>query len=72
MKVHLACGIVILQAVFHNAVAYFLSKGGASVLDYLDAERTYRATQLAYHQQLPTYLNALAQLQSAAGLDLTP
>lgn len=47
-------------------------KGGASVLDYLDAERTYRATQLAYHQQLATYLNALAQLQSAAGLDLTP
>jgi cobalt-zinc-cadmium efflux system outer membrane protein len=47
-------------------------KGGASVLDFLDAERTYRATQLAYHQQLATYLNALAQLQSAAGLDLTP
>jgi len=47
-------------------------KGGASVLDFLDAERTYRATQLAYHQQLAAYLNALAQLQSAAGLKLEP
>ncbi|WP_109487355.1 TolC family protein [Occallatibacter savannae] len=47
-------------------------KGGASVLDFLDAERTYRATQLAYHQQLAAYLDALAQLQSAAGLDVGP
>lgn len=47
-------------------------KGGASVLDFLDAERTYRATQLAYHQQLAAYLDALAQLQSAAGIDVGP
>jgi cobalt-zinc-cadmium efflux system outer membrane protein len=47
-------------------------KGGASVLDFLDAQRTYRATQLAYRQQLAAYLNALAQLQTAAGLDVTP
>ena len=47
-------------------------KGGASVLDFLDAERTYRATQLAYHQQLAAYLDALAQLQSAAGLEVGP
>jgi cobalt-zinc-cadmium efflux system outer membrane protein len=47
-------------------------QGGASVLDYLDAQRTYRATQLAYRQQLAAYLDALAQLQSAAGIDVTP
>ncbi|UWZ84484.1 TolC family protein [Occallatibacter riparius] len=47
-------------------------KGGASILDFLDAQRTYRATQLAYRQQLASYLNALAQLQTAAGIDLTP
>lgn len=46
-------------------------KGGASVLDFLDAERTNRATQLAYRQQLAAYLNDLAQLQTSAGLDLT-
>ncbi len=47
-------------------------KGGASILDFLDAERTYRATQLAYRQQLATYLNSLAQLEVSAGLDVTP
>ena len=47
-------------------------KGGASILDFLDAQRTYRATQLAYRQQLASYLNALAQLQTAAGIDVTP
>lgn len=47
-------------------------KGGASILDFLDAERTYRATQLAYRQQLAAYLDNLAQLQAAAGIDMTP
>jgi cobalt-zinc-cadmium efflux system outer membrane protein len=47
-------------------------KGGASILDFLDAERTYRATQLAYRQTLASYLNNLAQLQTAAGIDVTP
>lgn len=48
---------------FHN--------GGASILDYLDAQRTYRASQLAYRQELSTYLQAIAQLQSAAGMEVT-
>lgn len=47
-------------------------QGGAPLLDYLDAQRTYRATQLAYRQQLAAYMNALAQLQAAAGLEVTP
>lgn len=47
-------------------------KGGASILDYLDAQRTYRATQLAYRQQLAAYLDALAQLQTAAAIEVTP
>ena len=41
--------------------------GGASLLDYLDAERTYRATQLAYRQALASYLTALEQLREAVG-----
>lgn len=49
---------------FHN--------GGASILDYLDAERTYRATQLAYRQQLAAYLTNLAQLEASVGTALTP
>jgi cobalt-zinc-cadmium efflux system outer membrane protein len=51
---------------------FSFQKGGASVLDFLDVQRTYRATQLAYRQQLAAYLNALAQLQTAAGLEVTP
>ena len=41
--------------------------GGASLLDFLDAERTYRATQLAYRQALASYLTALEQLREAVG-----
>jgi cobalt-zinc-cadmium efflux system outer membrane protein len=46
--------------------------GAASILDFLDAERTYRATQLAYRQQLAAYLTNLAQLESAVGTRVTP
>ena len=37
------------------------------VLDFLDAERSYRATQLAYRQALATYMVALEQLRQAVG-----
>ena len=46
--------------------------GAASILDLLDAERTYRATQLAYRQQLAAYVTNLAQLETAVGVRLTP
>jgi cobalt-zinc-cadmium efflux system outer membrane protein len=46
--------------------------GAASVLDFLDAERTYRAAQLAYRQQLAAYLINLAQLEAAVGAPLAP
>ncbi len=41
--------------------------GGASLLDWLNAERTYRATELAYRQALASYLTALEQLREAVG-----
>jgi cobalt-zinc-cadmium efflux system outer membrane protein len=46
--------------------------GAASILDFLDAERTYRTTQLAYRQQLASYLTNLAQLEAAVGAPVTP
>jgi len=46
--------------------------GAASVLDFLDAERTFRAPQLAYRQELAAYLTNLAQLEAAVGAPLTP
>ena len=51
---------------------FSFQKGGASILDFLDAQRTYRSTQIAYRQQLAAYMDALARLESAAGLDFTP
>jgi len=41
--------------------------GAASLLDFLDAERSYRATQLAYRQALATYMLAFEQLREVVG-----
>jgi cobalt-zinc-cadmium efflux system outer membrane protein len=46
---------------------YSYEHGAASLLDYLDAERTYRASQLAYRQALANYMTALEQMREAVG-----
>lgn len=46
---------------------YAYQKGAASLLDYLDAERSYRANQLAYRQALASYMTALEQTRQAVG-----
>ncbi|MGC1293019.1 MAG: TolC family protein [Candidatus Acidiferrales bacterium] len=46
---------------------YAYKRGAASLLDFLDAERSYRDTQLAYRQQLAAYMLALEQLREAVG-----
>lgn len=46
---------------------YAYKRGAASLLDFLDAERSYRDTQLAYRQQLASYMLALEQLREAVG-----
>jgi len=46
---------------------YAYRKGAASLLDYLDSERTYRANQLAYRQALASYMLALEQMRQATG-----
>jgi outer membrane protein, heavy metal efflux system len=46
---------------------YAYKAGGASLLDFLDAERSYRSTQLAYRQALASYMTALEQLKQAVG-----
>jgi cobalt-zinc-cadmium efflux system outer membrane protein len=46
---------------------YAYHRGGLALLDFLDAERTYRATQLAYRQAVAAYLTALEQLRQAVG-----
>ena len=51
---------------------YAYKRGAASLLDYLDAERSYRATQLAYRQALASYLTAVEQLREAVGVRNLP
>jgi len=51
---------------------YSYRHGGASLLNFLDAERSYRATQLAYRQSLASYLLALEQLRQAVGTRSLP
>ena len=46
---------------------YAYRRGAASLLDYLDSERTYRANQLAYRQALANYMLALEQMRQAVG-----
>jgi cobalt-zinc-cadmium efflux system outer membrane protein len=46
---------------------YAYRRGAASLLDFLDAERSYRAIQLAYRQALASYMTALEQLKEAVG-----
>jgi len=41
--------------------------GAASLLDFLDAERSYRAIELAYRQALAAYMMAMEQLREAVG-----
>jgi len=51
---------------------YSYQRGAASLLDFLDAERNYRATQLAYRQVLASYLTAVEQLREAVGTRALP
>jgi cobalt-zinc-cadmium efflux system outer membrane protein len=51
---------------------YSYRHGGASLLNFLDAERSYRATQLAYRQALAAYLLALEQVREAVGTRALP
>jgi outer membrane protein, heavy metal efflux system len=42
-------------------------RGAASLLDFLDAERSYRATELAYRQALANYMLAVEMAREAVG-----
>jgi cobalt-zinc-cadmium efflux system outer membrane protein len=51
---------------------YAYQRGAASLLDFLDAERSYRATQLAYRQALASYMISIEQLRQAVGTRSLP
>jgi outer membrane protein, heavy metal efflux system len=55
-----------------ETVSFAYSRGGASLLDFLDAQKSYRDTQLAYQTLIANYLSALNQLSQAVGQEVTP
>ncbi len=46
---------------------YAYRRGAIALLDFLNAERTYRQTELAYRQAVAAYLASLEQLRQAVG-----
>ncbi|HUX66966.1 MAG TPA: TolC family protein [Terriglobales bacterium] len=51
---------------------YSYTRGASSLLDLLDAERTYRTTELGYRQALAGYMLAVEQLKEAVGTRTLP
>ena len=51
---------------------YAYQRGATSLLDFLDAERSNRAIQLAYRQALSAYMTALEQLKASVGTRTLP
>lgn len=51
---------------------YVYQRGAGSLLDLLDAERTYRDTQLGYRQALAAYMTNVQQLNFAVGKQVVP
>jgi cobalt-zinc-cadmium efflux system outer membrane protein len=47
---------------------YAYHRGGLTLLDFLDAERTYRSEELGYRQTLASYLLAMEELREAVGV----
>ena len=50
-----------------DITTYVYQQGSGTLLDLLDAERTYRSTQLAYRQALAAYMTSVQQINFAVG-----
>ena len=53
-----------------DTVTYSWEHGGASLMDFLNAQSDYRAVQLAYLQLVGSYLTATGQLNLAVGREV--
>jgi cobalt-zinc-cadmium efflux system outer membrane protein len=54
----------------HNRMDFSFKNGGASLLDFLDAEKSYRDTRLAYLNLIGAYLTAAAQMNMAVSKEV--
>jgi cobalt-zinc-cadmium efflux system outer membrane protein len=55
-----------------DTIFFSYQQGGASLLDYLNAQSDYRSVQLNYLNLLGSYLTAAAQLNEAVGREVIP
>lgn len=55
-----------------DTVTYSFQRGGASLLDFLNAESDYRSVQQNYLTLIGAYLTAVAQLNEAVGREAIP
>ena len=53
-----------------DRTTFAFNNGGASLIDFLDAEKAYRDTRLAYLNLIGSYLTAAAQMNMAAGREV--
>jgi len=55
-----------------DTIFFSYQRGGASLLDYLNAQSDYRMVQLNYVNLIGTYLTSAAQLNMAVGREVVP
>lgn len=55
-----------------DTMSYSYQRGQAALVDFLDAQRDYRATEVAYINLVGSYLTAAAQLNLAVGREVLP
>jgi cobalt-zinc-cadmium efflux system outer membrane protein len=55
-----------------DTIAFSYQHGGASLLDFLNAQADYRSVQVNYLNLVASYLNAASQLNLAVGREVIP
>ncbi len=55
-----------------DTVTFSYERGGASLLDFLQAQQEYRSVRVTYVNLVAAYLNAAAQLNLAVGQEVIP
>jgi cobalt-zinc-cadmium efflux system outer membrane protein len=55
-----------------DTVTFSYQRGGASLLDFLQAQQEYRSVRVNYVNLIATFLNAVGQLNLAVGQEVIP
>jgi cobalt-zinc-cadmium efflux system outer membrane protein len=55
-----------------DTISFSYQRGQAALVDYLDAQKDYRATEVAYINLVGAYLTAAGQLNMAVGREAIP